>query len=115
MTTFKNEGLGGFFTGYFATLVRDIPYTMLELGLYENFKAAFRYFRKTSDLSQRDELIAAALTGGITALLTTPLDLVKTKLMVQVSWSFFLLKDSIATNFARSLLRDQCTLASSMP
>lgn len=83
-TTFKAEGIGGFFAGYFATLVRDVPYTMLELGLYENLKAAFRVVKKT-DLNQQDELVCAAITGGVTAILTTPLDLVKTKLMVQVN------------------------------
>lgn len=35
------------------------------------------------ELDSKDELLAAAFTGGITALITTPLDLVKTKLMVQ--------------------------------
>jgi Mitochondrial carrier protein len=64
--------------------VRDVPYTMLELGLYENLKALCRNIRKIDVLSQQDELICAAITGGITSVLTTPLDLVKTKLMVQV-------------------------------
>jgi len=36
--TLKQDGIGGLFAGYYATLVRDVPYTMLELGLYENIK-----------------------------------------------------------------------------
>jgi hypothetical protein len=35
-------------------------------------------------ISQGEELLAAAVTGGFVALVTTPLDLVKTKLMMQV-------------------------------
>jgi solute carrier family 25 S-adenosylmethionine transporter 26 len=80
----KADGIGGLFAGYFATLVRDIPYTMLELGLYENIKTMLRKFRGKTVLDQSDELSAAAITGGITSFITTPLDVVKTKLMMQV-------------------------------
>ena len=83
--TLKNEGIGGLFSGYYATLVRDVPYTMLELGLYENIKTFIRKFRKTETLTQTEELTAAAITGGITGFLTTPLDLIKTRLMIQSS------------------------------
>eukprot|EP01038_Epipyxis_sp_PR26KG_P012194 gene12194-16337_t len=82
----KDEGIKGLFAGYYATLVRDVPYTMLELGLYEATKSLFVKLRgaETSDnLVQRDELLAAAFTGAITGFLTTPLDLIKTKLMMQ--------------------------------
>lgn len=80
----KEDGVGGLFAGYFATLVRDIPYTMLELGIYENIKAAMRAVRGKKELDQRDELLAAAITGGCASFFTTPLDVIKTKLMIQV-------------------------------
>lgn len=83
--TLKNEGIGGLFSGYYATLVRDVPYTMLELGLYENIKTFLRKYKKTDTLTQTEELTAAAITGGITGFLTTPLDLIKTRLMIQSS------------------------------
>jgi hypothetical protein len=89
---FQQEGIGGFFAGYSATLVRDIPYTMLELGIYENLKLFLQNFRRKSNNNSsgngqntQDELMAAALTGGVTAFFTTPLDLIKTKLMMQVN------------------------------
>lgn len=34
-----------------ATLIRDVPYTMLELGLYENFKTLLKKYHKREDLS----------------------------------------------------------------
>ena len=80
----KQDGIKGLYAGYYATLVRDIPYTMLELGIYENIKTLARKIRGKTDLDQADELAAAAFTGGVTAFLTTPLDLIKTKLMMQV-------------------------------
>eukprot|EP01035_Chromulina_nebulosa_P024628 gene24628-32073_t len=75
----KTEGLGGLFVGYYATLVRDLPYTILELGLYENIKTLIRKY----NLNKSEDKTAAAITGGFTAFVTTPLDLVKTKLMIQ--------------------------------
>lgn len=83
----QTDGWRGFFAGYYATLVRDIPYTMLELGIYENLKLLFQKWRKPNNTrgveNANDELFAAAITGAIAAFLTTPLDLVKTKLMMQ--------------------------------
>jgi hypothetical protein len=52
-----------FLTGYYATLIRDVPYTMMELGLYENIKSAIRKVRNKSELTQKEELMAAAVTG----------------------------------------------------
>ena len=102
------EGWRGLFVGYSATLLRDIPYTVLELGLYENIKAVMLRFHSQRlqqqskiknenantvcfaahpSIPQNMELLAAALTGAIASIITTPLDLVKTKLMTQVSCS----------------------------
>jgi solute carrier family 25 S-adenosylmethionine transporter 26 len=80
----KAEGIKGLFSGYFSTLVRDVPYTMLELGLYENIKMMMRKFQQKDELNPRDELFAAAVTGAVTGFITTPLDVVKTKLMLEV-------------------------------
>lgn len=81
----RTEGLPGFFTGYRATLMRDVPYTMLELGLYDNFKALIKRYRKRDTLTTAEELGAAAVTGGVVGFVTNPLDLVKTRLMTGVS------------------------------
>ncbi|GAB5029597.1 s-adenosylmethionine carrier 1 [Nannochloropsis oceanica] len=85
----KTEGLPGFFTGYKATLIRDVPYTMLELGLYENFKTLLKKYRKREELTTLEELSAAAVTGGLVGLLTNPLDLVKTRLMTGTQYTGF--------------------------
>jgi hypothetical protein len=110
---FEKSGLLGFYTGYSGVLLRDIPYTMLELGLYEIIKNGMldwkqkrqqqqgsqdgdvRFVDEEDALSSLvvstppqkilhawEEVVAAALTGGATAYLTTPLDTIKTKLMV---------------------------------
>ena len=84
----KTEGIRGFFAGSSGVWIRDVPYTMLELGIYDNVKALCLKLRKARSgeedctPTQADEIIAAAISGGITGYLTNPLDLVKTKLMV---------------------------------
>lgn len=84
----KSKGFKGLYAGYCATLVRDVPYTILELGLYENVKKFIKTLKKgdikESRLTQKDELLAAAFTGGVAAFLTTPLDVIQTKLIIQV-------------------------------
>lgn len=41
----KTEGILGFFSGYGGVCFRDVPYTMLELGLYDNFKELYRKYK----------------------------------------------------------------------
>jgi len=81
----KNEGLMGFFTGYSGVCLRDVPYTMMELGIYDNLKSMYIKWktRNSGDgsgeykLTQWDEIIAAAITGGIIGYATAPLDNIK--------------------------------------
>jgi hypothetical protein len=64
---------------------------MLELGLYEIFKRFLADTRSTKLQLEPfwQEIVAAAATGGITAFVTTPIDVIKTKLMVDHYDSFF--------------------------
>ena len=82
MSVYSTSGLAGFFAGYDGVLLRDIPYTMLELGMYEVFKN-FIQSQKSNDIgsdkkndSVMDQVLAAALTGAIVAMFTTPMDVI---------------------------------------
>jgi hypothetical protein len=100
--TASTRGLQGFFLGYDGIMYRDVPYTMLELGLYEVFRTTL--LRRSASPTEHsknppsawDDLLAAALTGGITAFLTTPLDAVKTKLMVDAEYAGYSFADCFA-------------------
>lgn len=85
---FQKRGLRAFYTGYTATLVRDVPYTMFEFGLYSQFKRAFRSLISRQKLSAREEIMIGGFAGGCTGFLTAPLDLAKTKLMTQVGGQY---------------------------
>lgn len=76
----RKEGLGGFYRGYKMTLIRDVPYTMFEFGLYSTFKTILGKIvgRK---LSATEEFSMGGLAGGCTGFLTTPLDVVRTNIM----------------------------------
>lgn len=99
-SVFKTDGFLGFYQGYGATLLRDVPYTMLELGLYENIKLFMKKRANTSELGQRDEITAGAITGTITGLLTTPLDVVKTKMMLGVAGSAMGIVEAFSSTYA---------------
>lgn len=77
------KGVFGIYQGYRATLLRDIPYTMLEYGSYAGFKRSFRKVLKRDKLQSHEEWLAGGLAGGCTGLITTPLDVAKTRLMTQ--------------------------------
>jgi len=34
----KNLGVGGFYTGYFSLIMREIPFSVIQFSLYENLK-----------------------------------------------------------------------------
>eukprot|EP00898_Chlorokybus_atmophyticus_P008302 jgi/Chlat1/8473/Chrsp80S07881 len=81
--TAQREGLKGFYRGYTAQLVRDVPYAMLQFAVFEALK------RSRSEESQQSTghlltgLWRGAVAGGVASALTTPLDVVKTRLMTQ--------------------------------
>lgn len=84
-TIFRKEGFKALYTGYGATLLRDVPYTSLEFGLYSQFKKIFRSAVNKSKLSSQEEIVLGGIAGGCTGFLTTPLDLAKTRLMTQTT------------------------------
>ena len=82
-TTLRDDGVRGLWVGFGATLARNVPYNALHFGLFELF--VFQLRRRAITLLSADgcNLLAGALAGAITALLTTPMDLVNTRLQTQ--------------------------------
>lgn len=75
---YRTEGSLGFYRGFQATIQREIPFACLQYPLYEYFKGASR--------AQPGEswkgALCGSLAGGISGFLTTPLDVVKTRVML---------------------------------
>lgn len=93
----KDKGILGLYSGYRATLLRNIPSAILRFALYEEFKlflggggaaavvaaAGATGAAKWLSLSAPQVAIAAgALAGAFSSAATTPLDVVKTRMAI---------------------------------
>lgn len=84
----KQHGFLGFYRGFYATLLRNIPSSMIRFASYEEFKGIVRFFRgdkdKTRPLSSMELIIAGSLSGALSSSCTTPLDVLKSRMATGV-------------------------------
>lgn len=86
-TIIRKEGYQTLFFGYKATLSRDLPFSGLQFAFYEKFRQwAFTLEKKNidDDLAVISEIITGAAAGGLAGILTTPLDVIKTRVQTQL-------------------------------
>ncbi|KAK6456703.1 putative mitochondrial carrier [Scheffersomyces xylosifermentans] len=76
----KKEGPSTFVFGYKETLFRDLPFSALQFAFYERFRQLAILYNKSSDLPVSLELLTGAAAGGLAGTLTTPLDVIKTRI-----------------------------------
>ncbi|KAI0525163.1 hypothetical protein KFK09_004555 [Dendrobium nobile] len=88
----KQHGVKGLYAGYWSTLARDVPFAGLMVTFYEAFKNLAEHGKqrlppgRNVHISRSFEgLMLGGLAGGLSAYLTTPLDVIKTRLQVQGS------------------------------
>ncbi|XP_052188226.1 protein MITOFERRINLIKE 1, chloroplastic [Diospyros lotus] len=79
----EKDGILGLYAGYSATLLRNLPAGVLSYSSFEYLKAAVLESTKQAHLEPIQSVCCGALAGAISASLTTPLDVVKTRLMTQ--------------------------------
>lgn len=83
----RQEGWQTLFFGYKATLVRDLPFSALQFAFYEEFRRwAFDLSNKNAEkdnLNVLSELVTGAAAGGLAGIITTPLDVIKTRMQTQ--------------------------------
>lgn len=82
-TIYRTEGAGALFHGYKATIVRDLPYSAITFACYERFKVWARRLRGQHDMGLDAEIITGSAAGAIGGAITTPLDVVKTRIQTQ--------------------------------
>lgn len=81
---FKQNGFKGFYRGYLITVLREIPFGIIQYPLYEKFKKdrmKMKTHTDSKELGIFDFCISGAKAGGISAFVTTPLDVIKTRIM----------------------------------
>ncbi|KAK9096392.1 hypothetical protein Sjap_021889 [Stephania japonica] len=80
----EKDGILGLYAGYSATLLRNLPAGVLSYSSFEYLKSAVLRSTGKANLEPFQSVICGALAGAISASLTTPLDVIKTRLMTQV-------------------------------
>ena len=79
----RTEGFGALFHGYKATLWRDLPFSALQFTFYEKERDWAKLYMGSSNIGLPLEIATAASAGGMAGVLTTPLDVVKTRIQTQ--------------------------------
>lgn len=79
----SGEGiLRGLYRGWGTTIMRDVPFTVIQFPLYEQLKKWWAMYDNTESLSLAKGAICGSIAGSIAAACTTPLDVLKTRLML---------------------------------
>ncbi|KAK8066446.1 hypothetical protein PG997_013193 [Apiospora hydei] len=79
----KNLGLAGLYKGASACLLRDVPFSAIYFPTYSHLKRDFFGESPTKKLGVLQLLTAGAIAGMPAAYLTTPCDVIKTRLQVE--------------------------------
>jgi solute carrier family 25 aspartate/glutamate transporter 12/13 len=83
MWIMKNLGLMGLYKGATACLMRDIPFSAIYFPAYNHLKRDVFGESPTKKLGVLQMLLAGAIAGMPSAYLTTPCDVIKTRLQVE--------------------------------
>lgn len=79
-TLMSTEGPKGLYKGYFATISRDVPWNALSFMFFGQAKNVFKEATGRAPDTQ-ENLALGALSGMTAAVIMTPVDVVKTRLM----------------------------------
>jgi solute carrier family 25 S-adenosylmethionine transporter 26 len=77
---FKTKGIKGFYPSYRATLARNIPSAILRFTIYEELRSIIPLKHTGMDAKNIGFFVAGAIASGVSSGLTTPLDVVKTRI-----------------------------------
>ncbi|KZV20984.1 S-adenosylmethionine carrier 1, chloroplastic/mitochondrial-like [Dorcoceras hygrometricum] len=80
----SKERFKGLYVGYGSFLLRDLPFDAIQFCIYEQLRIGYKLAAKR-DLNDPENAIIGAFAGALTGAVTTPLDVIKTRLMVQGS------------------------------
>lgn len=79
--TLAEEGFYGLYRGYWNTLIREIPFALIQYPLWELFKSVWSW-EQGFQVWPWQSSICGAVSGGVAAAVTNPLDVAKTRVML---------------------------------
>ncbi|KMT19607.1 hypothetical protein BVRB_1g012230 [Beta vulgaris subsp. vulgaris] len=80
----SREGFRGLYAGYGSFLLRDLPFDAMQFCIYEQIRLGYRLAARR-ELNDSENALIGAFAGIVTGAITTPLDVIKTRLMIQGS------------------------------
>lgn len=83
-TIIRLEGLTELFSGYKATLARDLPFSALQFAFYEKEQKMAKAWVGHKEIGLPLEIFTGASAGGMAGVITCPLDVVKTRIQTQL-------------------------------
>ncbi|KAL6111846.1 slc25a26 [Pungitius sinensis] len=81
LATLREEGVRGLYRGYGSTVLREIPFSLVQFPLWEYLKTLWSQ-RQGHTLYSWQAAVCGAFAGGVAAVVTTPLDVAKTRIML---------------------------------
>ena len=81
----KAAGLRGLFTGYLPTVLEDVPDMAFKFAAYESLRSLHRHLMPSREANAHEDFAMGLVAGAFAAAATTPLDVVKTNMMVNAS------------------------------
>jgi solute carrier family 25 S-adenosylmethionine transporter 26 len=71
----------GFYHGFGMTILRDVPFAALQFALYEHLKRRVALYTDQPTSKPWQAAVCASIAGATAGALTTPLDVLKTRVM----------------------------------
>uniref|UniRef100_A0A8D0AYS3 Mitochondrial S-adenosylmethionine carrier protein n=1 Tax=Salvator merianae TaxID=96440 RepID=A0A8D0AYS3_SALMN len=79
--TVYEEGILGLYRGYKSTVLREIPFSLVQFPLWECLKDLWSW-KQGHVVDSWQSAVCGAFAGGFAAAVTTPLDVAKTRIML---------------------------------
>ncbi|XP_030063025.1 mitochondrial S-adenosylmethionine carrier protein [Microcaecilia unicolor] len=85
--TLRQEGIQGLYRGYKSTVLREIPFSLVQYPLWEFLKDLWS-LKQGHVVDSWQAAVCGAFAGGFAAAVTTPLDVAKTRIMLAKTGSW---------------------------
>ena len=79
----REEGMAAFYASYPTTVLMNVPFMAVHFAGYESFKLLLTGQDRAGEHGVLEELLAGGMAGACAGLVSTPLDVVKTRIQTQ--------------------------------